>query len=131
MRSRSRRLPLGELCRRPELQLSIFVQDGDRFDGRPLHHEIIDRARRAGLRGATAVRGMQGFGASGKLRASGLAGLSGHEPVLIQVTDDAARVRAFVTEIERLPGTGLILLQPVVTLRRVAEASDVAASVPT
>jgi uncharacterized protein len=98
------------------------------FAGRPLYHEIIDRARRAGLRGATAIRGMQGFGASGKVRASGLAGLSGHEPVLIQVTDDAARVRAFLPEIDHLLGAGLIVLHDVVTARRVAGLPDIAAT---
>jgi len=110
--------------------LSIFVRAGDKFAGRPLYREILDRARRAGLRGATAIRGMQGFGASRNLRAPGLTGLSGHEPVLIQLTDDAAAVRAFVSEIDQLHFGGLIILAPVVTLRPVADVRDEAASAP-
>jgi len=105
--------------------LSVFTRAGDIFAGRPLYHEILDRARRAGLRGATAIRGMQGFGSSGKVRASGLAGLSGDEPVVIWVTDDAARVLAFLPEIDQLPGAALIVLRPVNTLRRDAHLPDV------
>jgi uncharacterized protein len=106
------------------------MRAGDRFSGRPLYHEILDRARRAGLRGATAIRGMQGFGASGNPRALGLTGLSGHEPVLIQVTDDAARVRAFLSAIDQLPFGGLIVLAPVAALRPVDDVRDVATSAP-
>jgi uncharacterized protein len=130
VRNPSRQLPRGQLRRQDELQLSIFVRAGDKFAGRPLYREILDRAQRAGLRGATAIRGMQGFGASGSLRAPALTGLSGHEPVLIQLTDDAAAVRAFVSEIDQLPFGGLIILAPVVALRPVADVRDEAASAP-
>ncbi|HUB41143.1 MAG TPA: DUF190 domain-containing protein [Streptosporangiaceae bacterium] len=130
MRTGSRRVAHGDFRRQQELQLSVFVRAGDTFAGRPLHREILDRARRAGLRGATAVRGLQGFGASGSLRAPGLTGLTGHEPVLIVVTDDATRVRAFVAEIDQLPGAGLIVLQSVVTLRRDADVGHEATSAP-
>jgi uncharacterized protein len=130
VKNRSRQPPHGELRRREELQLSILVQAGDTYAGHPLHHEILDRARRAGLSDTTALRGMQGFGASGKLRAPGLARLNGHEPVLIQVTDDAARVRAFVSAIEQLPGVALIVLKPVTAVRSAAGVRDVATSAP-
>ena len=110
--------------------MSIFMRAGDMFAGRPLYREILDRARGAGLRGATAIRGMQGFGASGKVHAPGLAGLSGHEPVLVQATDDAAAVRAFVSAIDQLPLGGLIVLAPVVALRPVADVRDEATSAP-
>jgi uncharacterized protein len=130
VRSRSRQLPRPGLERRDELQLSIFVRAGDMVAGRPLYHEILDRLQHAGLRGASAVRGMQGFGASGQLRAPGLTGLTGHEPVLIQVTDDAASVRAFISEMDELPRGGLIVLTPVVALRPGADVCNVATSTP-
>jgi uncharacterized protein len=111
-----------------ELQLSIFVRAGDTYAGRPLHHEIIDRARRAGLRGATAIRGLQGFGASANLGRPGLAALTGREPVLIEVTDDAVKVCAFLPSVEQLVGGGLIVLKTVTTVRTVADVPDIATS---
>ncbi len=111
-----------------ELQLSIFVRAGDTYAGRPLHHEIIDRAQQAGLRGATAIRGLQGFGASANLGRPGLAALTGREPVLIEVTDDAVKVRAFLPSVEQLACGGLIVLKTVTTVRTVADLPDIATS---
>jgi uncharacterized protein len=114
------------------LQLSIFVRAGDMYAGRPLYREIVDRTRRAGLHGATALRGLQGFGASANLRRPGLSGRTGHEPVLIEVTDEAAKVRAFLPAVEQLVGGGgLIVLRTVTAMRAVADLPDIAASAAT
>jgi uncharacterized protein len=104
--------------RSTELQVSVFVRTGDRCGGRPLYREILDRARAAGLSGATVVRGLEGFGASGKLSPPGFAGLRGTEPVLIEITDDDAVVRAFLPVLDQLIGSGLVLLKPVIATRR-------------
>lgn len=102
-------------------QLSVLVRAGDRLGGRPLYCEIIDRARDAGLGGATAVRGLTGFGAAGKVRSAGLTGSRGAEPILIEITDDAAKIHAFLPVLDQLVGSGLVVLKPVtVTGRAVA-----------
>lgn len=120
------RPPVAEAVRSAQLQLSVFVRAGDRFGGRPLYSEIVERAKAAGLSGATAVRGLEGFGASGKLRSPGLAGLRGTEPVLIEITDDDATVRAFLPVLDQLIGSGLVLLKPVI-VARLGAAPDVTA----
>jgi uncharacterized protein len=109
-----------ESVRSAQLQLSVFVRAGDRFGGSPLYREILERAKAAGLSGATVVRGLEGFGSSGKLRSPGLAGLRGTEPVLIEITDDDAAVRAFLPVLDQLIGSGLVLVKPVVVARRAA-----------
>ena len=116
------------MVQQAELELSIFVRAGDTYAGRPLHHEIIDRARRAGLRGATAIRGLQGFGASGNVGRPGLATLTGREPVLIEVTDEADRVRAFLPTVEQLAAGGLITLKTVTARRVATDLPDIATS---
>jgi PII-like signaling protein len=130
--SRNRNLPrLGHMVRCTELQLSIFTRAGDTFAGRPLYHEIIGRARCAGLPGATAVRGLQGFGASAHLRAPGLVALNGSEPVLIEIAGDPDRVRAFLSSVEQLVSSGIIVLKTVTVMRNVADVPDIAASAAT
>jgi uncharacterized protein len=123
--------PPGRVVRRAELQLSVFVRAGDACAGRPLYDEIIDLARCAGLRGATAIRGLQGFGAAANLRPPGLAALTGNEPVLIEITDEATRVLALMPALERLVGSGLIAVKPVTAVRTVADVPDIAASTAT
>jgi PII-like signaling protein len=130
VRSRPRQPPPGRTVLQAQLQLSVFVRAGDSYAGRPLYNEIVDRARAGGLRGATAVRGLTGFGGSGRLRAPGMAGRNGHEPVLIEITDDEARIRAFLPVLEQLVGSGLVVLRTVTTARRVADVPDITASAP-
>ena len=119
MNRRSVRPQRYETVRSELVQLSVLVRAGDRAGGRPLYCEIIDRARAAGLGGATAVRGLVGFGAARQLRMPGLAGSRGSEPVLIEITDDAAKVHGFLSTVDHLVGSGLVVLKPVTGTRRV------------
>lgn len=110
-------------------RLSIFVRSGDRFGGRPLHDEIIDRARAAGLGGATATRGMQGFGASARQQPAGPLRIGNSVPVLIEIVAAEARIRAFLATLDELIDTGLVILKPVTVSRRAADdVSDIAAT---
>ena len=111
-----------------ELQVSVFLRAGDMFGGRPLYREIIDRARTAGLSGASAIRGLQGFGESATLRSPGLLGQNGSEPVVIEICDEPARVQAFLPVLDQLIGSELVVLKMVMVTRRVADVTDIAAT---
>jgi len=100
-------------------------------NGRPLYREIIERARSAGLSGATANLGLQGFGHSAMLRPPALLRRTGFEPVLIEIADDPARVRAFLPVLDQLLGSGLVVLRTVTVTRRVAAPPDIAATAAT
>jgi uncharacterized protein len=124
-------LPPARTVRRAELQVSVFVRVGDSYAGRPLYREIVDRARRAGLRGATAVRGLHGFGGSASPRPPGLAARNGDQPVLVEITDDPARVRAFLPVLDELVGSGLVVVAEVTVVRKLADVTDITASAGT
>lgn len=130
MRSHPRRPLPGPTVLQTELRMSVFVRAGDTFAGRPLYHEIVDRARRAGLRGATAVRGLTGYGGSGPEQPPGWSAWNGHEPVLIEITDDPGRVHAFLPVLDELVASGLVVLTTVTAVRRVADVPDITASAP-
>lgn len=97
-------------------------------NGRPLYRQIIERARSAGLSGATAIHGLQGFGHSAMLRSPALIRRNGFEPVLIEIADDPARVRAFLPVLDQLLGSGLVVLKTVTVTRRVPDLPDIAAT---
>lgn len=111
-----------------ELQASIFLRGSDSFAGRPLHHEIVSRARAAGLAGATAVRGLQGFGSSARLRAPGLIGFNGSEPVLVDIAGQPDRITAFLLALEPLLRGSLVVSKVVTVTRSVADVPDIAAT---
>jgi len=50
--------------------------------------------------------------------------------VLIEIIDDAARVRAFLPVLELLLGSGLVVLKTVSVTRRPADVPEIAATVP-
>jgi uncharacterized protein len=99
------------------VRMSIFLRSSDTQRGRPLAAEIVDRARAAGLPGASVVRGLQGFGGSGRVHSAGWAGRGDGVPVLIEIVAAEARIRAFLPVLDELTGTGLVILRPVTLTR--------------
>lgn len=89
--------------------LTIFVGETDQHGHRPLYTEIVQRARRAGMAGATVLRGIEGFGASAHLHKVHALQLSDDAPVAIVVVDDAARIESFLSMVEDLVTEGLVV----------------------
>jgi uncharacterized protein len=97
--------------------LKIFVGDRDRHGGRNLCEVIIEAARAAGLAGATAFGGFMGYGATSVLHHASLFGLSQDLPVVIEIVDSQAKLRAFLPHLEALlSGGGLVTLERVTIL---------------
>lgn len=96
----------------PAVFLSVFINADDRFAGRPLYAEIAERARQAGLGGATVTRGLDGFGSAGRLRRAGPLHSGYSVPVLIEIVADESRVRAFLPVLDEVIGSGLVILRP-------------------
>jgi PII-like signaling protein len=85
----------------------------------PLYTEIVHRAHRAGLAGATVLRGVEGFGASSRIHTSRLLSLSQDLPVVIVIVDSAEKVRAFLPQLDEIVGEGLVILDDVEVVRYV------------
>lgn len=108
----------------PALRLTVFLGESDLWHHKPLYSEIVHRAHRAGLAGATVYRGAEGYGASSAIHTTRLLSLSEDLPVSIVIVDAAERIRAFVPEIEELITEGLITLDEVEVVRHVGRASS-------
>ncbi|MEU9335449.1 DUF190 domain-containing protein [Streptomyces sp. NPDC048290] len=92
------------------LRLTVFVGESDVYHHRPLYTEIVHRAHRAGLAGASVFRGIEGFGASSLIHTARLLSLSQDLPVAVVVVDDEARIRAFLPQLDGLITGGLVTL---------------------
>lgn len=100
------------------LRLTVLLQESDSRQHRPLYSEIVRRAHRAGLAGASVFRGIEGFGASSRIHTTRLLSLSEELPVAVVVVDTEERVRAFLPELTGLVGgDGLITLDRVEIVR--------------
>ena len=97
-------------------RLTVFVDENDRYHHRPLYAEIVQRARKAGLAGATVLRGIEGFGATTVLHESHALHLSDALPVVIVIVDRTERIEAFLPVLDELIGEGLVVREPVEVL---------------
>ncbi|MEV0175851.1 DUF190 domain-containing protein [Streptomyces sp. NPDC050803] len=101
------------------LRVTVFVGENDTWHRRPLYSEIVHRAHAAGLAGASAFRGIEGFGASSLIHTSRLLSLSEDLPVAVVIVDTEERVRAFLPQLDELVTEGLVILDDCEVIRYV------------
>jgi len=99
------------------LRLSIFIGEDDTWHHKPLHHEIVKRAREAGLAGATVLRGCEGYGTSSTIHTTRLLSVTEDLPIVVLIIDTEDRIRAFLPALDELIDEGTVLLDDVEVLR--------------
>lgn len=94
-------------------RIVAIIGEDERYDGRPLYQALVDQARTQGCSGATALRGMVGFGAASREVAKHALRMSTDAPVQVIVVDDAVRVTALAEVWSAMIPSGLITLEDV------------------
>ena len=97
--------------------LRIFIGESDHWEGRPLYEAIVLAAREQGLAGATVLRGLEGFGANSRIHTVKVLRLSEDLPIVVEIVDSEDKIKAFVTELDSMIGSGLVTLEKVQVLR--------------
>lgn len=98
-------------------ELRIFIGEGDKWQGKPLHTVIVEKAKAAGLAGVTVFRGIEGFGASSRIHTDRILRLSSDLPVLILIIDREERILRLLPEIQSMVTSGLVTLTDVEILQ--------------
>ncbi|MEX2184022.1 MAG: DUF190 domain-containing protein [Chloroflexota bacterium] len=91
----------------------IYIGEADHHDGRPLYQAIVAFLRERGIAGATVFRGIEGYGANARLHTTRLLRLSEDLPILIEVVDREATIRAILPELDDMIGDGMVTLERV------------------
>lgn len=97
----------------PARRLTVIVGEDDIWHHKPLYSEIVHRAHKAGLAGASVFRGLEGYGASGRVHTSRLLSLSEDLPVAVIIIDTAERIDAFLPQLDELVSEGVVVLDDV------------------
>lgn len=82
--------------------LRIFLGERDHIGHQPLYEVIVQRARSAGLAGATVLRAVEGFGASSIIHKAKLLELSQDLPFVVEIVDEEEKVRPFLKVVDDL-----------------------------
>ena len=108
----------------PAKRLTIYIGESDRHKHHALSTEIVHRAHKAGLAGASVFKGIEGFGASSQVHTARLLSLSEDLPVAIVIIDDAERIERFALTLDELITEGLVVVDDVQVVRYVGRPAD-------
>jgi len=97
--------------------LRVFVDEDDRYDGKPLSMAIVEALKAAGFTGATVLKGIEGYGIHKTVHAARTFDLSTNLPILIEVIEEEAKVLAFLPALRAMIAEGLITLENLELMR--------------
>jgi uncharacterized protein len=101
----------GGVVGRPGKRLTILLGARDHVGGHGLVSELLERARRAGVAGATVFRAHEGFGSSGRLHRTHV--LSEDAPMAVVIVDRPERIDAYLADIYDLVTDALVTVDDV------------------
>jgi PII-like signaling protein len=96
--------------------LRIFFGEDEKCGRLPLYEAIVLKAREMHLAGATVLRGPMGYGHSSRLHTTKILRLSEDLPIVVEIVDSEDKINAFLPELDKMIGSGLITLEKVKVL---------------
>ncbi|HTP24235.1 MAG TPA: DUF190 domain-containing protein [Anaeromyxobacteraceae bacterium] len=94
---------------RPAVRVSIYINEADHWNHRPLHLEVLRALHDEGVAGGTVLRAVAGFTARGGVQTTSLVDAGGKLPLVIEFVDSAASVERVLPAIRRMVGDRLIV----------------------
>lgn len=85
----------------------IYIDNQDKYEGKPLWEVILKKVKEQGLAGATVFKGVAGIGAHSKVRSFNVWMLAQELPVVIEIIDDEEKVIDFIDKIDDIIEEGL------------------------
>ena len=94
----------------------IYVSESARHGGRDMVTAIVEAISAAGIAGAIAFKGIEGYGSSGFISSARVLDACVDLPILIETVDEDAKIRAFIPALETILHDGLVTLERVQTV---------------
>lgn len=97
----------------PAKMLAVLVGEESRWQGKPLHEQILMAAHDAGLEGATVLKGFMGFGIHHRVHDARIELLMENLPLSLVIVDRADKIDAFLGPLKEMLGDGTAHAWPV------------------
>lgn len=95
----------------PGKLVRVYVNEHDRYEGRPLYEALVERCRQLGVAGATVFRAMEGFGETAELHRSHIFG--GDQPIVITIVERPEKAQQILPLLESMLPSGLVAVTDV------------------
>ena len=95
------------------IKISVYINEADEWQRRPLHLEVLRMLHQEGLAGGTVLRAMAGFTGGGGVETTSLVDAGGRLPLVIEFIDTPENVSLVMPVLKQMVGNRLIVRQPV------------------
>lgn len=99
--------------------LRIHFGEDDKWQNKPLYRAIVEKCHELDIAGATVLRGIEGYGASTRVRRSGHLSFSSDAPVMVTVIDTEEKIRQLLPFLDEVVDEGLIAMSEVEVIKYV------------
>ncbi len=94
-------------------RLTIYVDEGDRYQGKPIHEAIVHFLFKHKVSGVTLFRGIAGYGADGVFHSIKILRLHESLPIMIDIIEREEVLEKILPELEAMVTKGLIVTSEV------------------
>lgn len=101
----------------PAHMLRVYFGEDDQWQGRPLQTAILEKCREVGVVNAVAYRGVEGFGASTRVRRERTWSFSKDAPLTLSIVATEEQVQKLLPHLDRMVTEGLVSIARVEAIR--------------
>lgn len=101
----------------PAKKLTIYIDESDKINGKPLHEVLLDIFYKRKIAGASVFRGIEGYGSDRVFHTAKILELSTTLPVKIEVVDSGEKIDSILLEITPVVHKGLITVSDTVVVK--------------
>jgi len=95
------------------VKVSIYINEADQWNHRPLHLELLKMLYEEGIAGGTVLRGVAGFTHEGRVQTTSIVDAGGKLPLVIEFIDTRAHVDRVMPAVTRMAAHRLVVAQGV------------------
>jgi PII-like signaling protein len=95
----------------PAKLLRLYVNEQDRYEGKPLYEAIVARCQELKVAGVTVFRGLEGFGESAELHHAHL--FRSDQPLVITIVERPEKAQETLPILQSMMNSGLIAVTDV------------------
>ncbi len=92
----------------PAKKLAVYVDETDKFGGRPVYEVLMDIFYKRKIAGVSVFRGIAGYGSDGVFHTSKMLELSTSLPVKLEAVDSEEMINSVLPEVTRVVEKGLV-----------------------